>query len=748
MQQATMENRPPRVFKATTNTLFLPTGAIPPWELAVIRWYQSNGTQVALAPLHGFRRGPEEEWKAALKQSRELGGWESVRDQCRELGNHLASAKALDGLNAGGLTLDPAWNEPETQIRWGVHYLGTGTAKAETLRVLSGLVPHFAKLGNLEAAALLEEVRDRLKLRDRDLADLRRDIKAAPKSPPQAGEAGRERRPSLADLGSIHKLHPAVDFHGNVMTIGFRVDLSDDGGGFRGVLALVISDGSTVRVELDVSEVEIGGLKYKIFGGLAVPHLNDRWSLKRLQALTSPVIRPQNLYAELKAAYHTYLDLPGPVYGLLAAWCVGSYFAHAFESFPYLFLEGPKESGKSKTLQVLAYTCFNGGKVRHITAPALGDSIEAQRGTVLIDQAEKISPFLVGDLADSYRKDGGKRRVVDTERGRSLLEFDLYGPKAFAAWKDIDPDLKDRCIHVPTIRTNRRLPDLDGSRELWAGLRDKLYRFVLTAFPGVVGNYKATPGDGTRLTDLWRPLVAVLNALDVDAGEIGAINDLFCASAKETRHELPPWEDKLFEALKGRAAKETGPFTMEAKEILNAMGFGRGGEGEPGPKWVGEKLRTYSLYQDKKRSQVPGPDGKPSRITVYHFDPGKVLDLAGRYQREDTTPDRPGQAGQTPENEVCPGQDPVIAGEIATGQTGQAISEEGIEIKNDTHPPLMECSSQGEATGPDPTIPLCRDVECPQFWEEDASARCCLNDTSVPLDNPVCKEQLAILGWS
>ena len=153
------------------------------------------------------------------------------------------------------------------------------------------------------------------------------------------------------------------------------------------------------------------------------------------------------------AVYKTFLDLPEPAYGLLEAWTVGTYYAHLFTAFPFLQFHGPKESGKSKTLEAMRCTYFNAWKGRDITAAALGDTSDGQRGTLLLDQAEKLNQEhegnLIGLLADSYKKAGGQRRVVEiTKAGRSILEFSTYGPKAFASTKNLDPDLRDRCVRV------------------------------------------------------------------------------------------------------------------------------------------------------------------------------------------------------------------------------------------------------------------------------------------------------------
>ena len=69
----------------------------------------------------------------------------------------------------------------------------------------------------------------------------------------------------MKDLEEGYRLHPAIDFPGEFMTIGFRVDLPDNETG----LLLVISDGEGVRVEVDPETVEIGEQVYQVKTGCA-----------------------------------------------------------------------------------------------------------------------------------------------------------------------------------------------------------------------------------------------------------------------------------------------------------------------------------------------------------------------------------------------------------------------------------------------------------------------------------------------
>ena len=154
------------------------------------------------------------------------------------------------------------------------------------------------------------------------------------------------------------------------------------------------------------------------------------------------------IFNEIKSILQQYLELPIPSYGLIAAWIIGTYFYRAFHSYPYLSFLGPKETGKSNTLECLSYLCFNSVKTRPSLA-ALSDTADSLRGTILIDQATNLNDDLREILVDGYKNGGGKRRIVDiSTKGRKTLEFDSYCPKVFASTEPLTEDLADRTFTV------------------------------------------------------------------------------------------------------------------------------------------------------------------------------------------------------------------------------------------------------------------------------------------------------------
>jgi hypothetical protein len=542
---------------------------------------------------------------------------------------------------------DPGLNDQVAEIAWQIRELTPDSPTIDKLKALVPLAPILAKLSNLEASVLMEELRERLKLSAAGLTGLKADIKTARKSQEKKKKKEKKGKASSSDIKDLKesfRLHSAIDFQDDFMSIGFRVNLPEKGTG----LLLLISDGKGVRAELTPETVTIGERVYQIIQNTVPQFIQGVWNLDRLKDFLEHPSRPQELYRALVEAFKEYLDLPEPAYGLLAAWAVGTYFAHLFAAFPYLHFHGPKQSGKSKSLEALKLTSFNAWKGRDITAAALADTMDGQRGTVCIDQAEKLNSDkengnLIGLLADSYKKAGGQRRVVEiTKAGRSVLEFSAYGPKAFASTKNLDPDLTDRCVRIAMIKTRKKLPDLEGWEPVWGELRDKLYRFTLTAFKEVEAHYKANPGDGTRIRELWRPLLTVLVALEVEEAEIEAVRACFMEAAEEGRAEPDPWESILFEVLKERAESETSNFEMTAEEVLKAMDIE--GEHKPGVKWAGNTLSKFSLFS--KRLPRKYTEDRRHKVQPYLFIPSHVLKMYGTYMR-DTPQNERSQASQS-----------------------------------------------------------------------------------------------------
>jgi hypothetical protein len=536
--------------------------------------------------------------------------------------------------------------DPLAGLKAFTEQLSKKTPKGEAKSIIRNALVYLLDLSPLELEDAIDHLKGRSTLDKSYWTALKKEVR-------QRKATRQHQKVQLGQLEEVRRLHPAIDFQAGHMTLGFRVDLKDG----EGVL-LLISEGKTVKAEVLNSpspgqsppdeDVELAGENYVLNGKGTPPMLQDVWSLEKVTAFLDNPTRPHALFVQMKTTLRRFLDLPEPVYGLLAAWIVVTYFAHLFSALPFLHLIGPKETGKSKTLEALRYSSFNAWKGRDISAAALGDTVDGQRGTVLIDQAEKLgekeegSLNLVGLLADSYKKAGGNRRIVEmSKHGRRVLEFSTYGPKAFASTKQIDPDLRDRCVRIPMTRTRLPLPDLEGYEPQWLDMRDALYRFSLLAFPEMEAAYRQIAGDGTRTKELWRPLGAALKVLGVEAGEVGSLREYYQGQSQETKHEPSTWEVILLQVLKEKAEAQTKPFEMNSQEILSEMNIET--EAKPGAPWLGNTLATYNLHQSAKRKW----EGE-RYLRNYTFDPERVKNLCEIYLY--TPPENPGSPGSSQDN--------------------------------------------------------------------------------------------------
>lgn len=366
--------------------------------------------------------------------------------------------------------------------------------------------------------------------------------------------------------------------------------------------------------------------------------VNDRWDKNKILDFVKNIEPPKELYQEIKQTLKNYIEFQrDAMYGIITAWIIATYFHRCFHAFPFLFIYGKKQSGKSRFLDLLERLSFNAMKVKGVSIASLADSIDGVRGTFLNDQAEELSnkknTEILGILSDSYTIGGGKRRIVNTSnKGRRIMEFETYGPKAFASIREIDSDLRDRCIEITMLRAIKEYPYPDAYLPIWNDLRDKLYRLLLTRWHRVRELYQETGKDVShRVKELWRPLETILQLENVSGEEMKDIKGFFLESMQETQNELSEYEIKLFETLKeilkGKS-KEILTVTDIAEKLKSDYPTMDDKEKKRFQIWVGKLVKQLSLY-DKA---VGRKDGK----RAYEFSYDRIESIYQRYKINNT----------------------------------------------------------------------------------------------------------------
>lgn len=428
-------------------------------------------------------------------------------------------------------------------------------------------------------------------------------------------------------------VHPSYEINADFMSLGFKETVIVDNTPIeRNFYVIATQDGFTVH---DTVIFPVG--EYKLVFNerdKVLMTVSDKWDKAKLTAFIKDHASPQGVYHEIKAILNAYIEFQNEAhYGLVAIWTIATYFHRCFNAFPFLFFFGKKQTGKSRALDLLKVLCFNAIKVKGISVASLGDSVDAVRATFLMDQAEVLSDKknleLLGILADSYTIGGGRRRIVNiTNKSRRVMEFETYSPKAFASIRELDPDIKDRCIEIIMIRAEKEYPYPEPFLPAWKELRDMLYRLLLTKWQEVRAIYpQAGLGVKQRVRELWRPLDTILILENVPEEERQAIRNVFLESMLETQAGLTDLEYKLFETLK-ELLQDKGTAVLTVTDIVEKMAMPEGEKFSKRnqTKWVGRNISKLNLFS--------GREGRKNNKHSYLFTAEHVDHIFNRYQTD------------------------------------------------------------------------------------------------------------------
>jgi len=164
-----------------------------------------------------------------------------------------------------------------------------------------------------------------------------------------------------------------------------------------------------------------------------------------------------------------YCDLNPDYYPLIAIWIIGSYAHHDFESYPYLFLNAMRGSGKSRTLRLVTDLSKEGDVQTSMTEAVLFRT----NGTLGIDEFESVGRKGKENLREllnaSYKKGTKVKRIKErrTPEGivREVESFDVYRPIIMANIWGMEEVLGDRCITLILERSNN--PKIIRLAEIW-----------------------------------------------------------------------------------------------------------------------------------------------------------------------------------------------------------------------------------------------------------------------------------------
>lgn len=263
----------------------------------------------------------------------------------------------------------------------------------------------------------------------------------------------------------------------------------------------------------------------------------NRWSSKSIQEFLKDEeidVNPAEVFNEIKEQYKYYLDFEEQALpDLFSIWSIGTYLHPLFSSYPYIFLHGSRESGKSKNLKLTSRFAFNAEFTASLSTASAFRIVEANRSTLLIDELESISSEADLEfravILSGYEAGASVLRCGEKRDGFEIQRFKSYSPKVFANITGVEDVLGSRVIYVTMSRSgNKEISE----REIFLldpkfqEIRDKLYILLMKHHKEIKKIYDTIKNEmvfSGREWQLWKPIFTIAKFIDGYAGT----NDIF-----------------------------------------------------------------------------------------------------------------------------------------------------------------------------------------------------------------------------
>jgi len=152
-------------------------------------------------------------------------------------------------------------------------------------------------------------------------------------------------------------------------------------------------------------------------------------------------------FEDIKGLLHEYMDMKQDYYDLMATWIIGTYLHDSFETFPYLFLNAMRGSGKSRAMKLIANLSYRGTLNTSMREAVL---FRMGKRTLCIDEFEQVNTKEAQALREilnaSYKKGIKIARMKKQGEDFVLEEFEPYKPIVMANIWGMEEVLGDRCV--------------------------------------------------------------------------------------------------------------------------------------------------------------------------------------------------------------------------------------------------------------------------------------------------------------
>ena len=179
------------------------------------------------------------------------------------------------------------------------------------------------------------------------------------------------------------------------------------------------------------------------------------------------------IYRNIIDIIKTYIEINPIYYPIIATWIIGSYTHEHFKTYPFLFFNAMKGSGKTRMLNLIAFLSKEGEVQNNMTEAVLFRT----KGTLCLDEFEGVTRRgneNLRELLNAAYKKGAKVKRMKKKRGlegeeQVVEEFDMFRPICMANIFGMENVLADRCISVVLEKSSnqkitRLIEDFDQNK--------------------------------------------------------------------------------------------------------------------------------------------------------------------------------------------------------------------------------------------------------------------------------------------
>src|SRR3989339_440817 len=285
----------------------------------------------------------------------------------------------------------------------------------------------------------------------------------------------------------------------------------------------------------------------------------SRWKSESIQKFLKNEegeINAYQVFNEIKELYKQYLDFEETaLYDFFSIWCIGTYFHPLFSSFPYCFLSGTRESGKSKCLKLTSRFAFNAEFTASLSTASTFRIVEANRSSLMIDEMENINsgdnPEFRSVILSGYEAGASVLRCGERKDGFEIQRFRSYSPKVFANIAGVEDVLGSRVIYITMSRSgNREISE----REIYLldpkfqAVRNNLYLLLMKHHIEIKDLYMNIHNEMSfsgREWQLWKSIFTIATFLDKMAGTDEVFRTMFDLATKKYDEKSQIGEDEM-----------------------------------------------------------------------------------------------------------------------------------------------------------------------------------------------------------